>query len=103
LTPRRSFPPKIATFADDQMTRHALRGAALSFRSDPFLTDPNASFVYYPDALIVIENGTIVAVEDASQAKGTGDLPVTHFPDALILPGFIDTHVHYPQTEMIAS
>ena len=30
-------------------------------------------------------------------------LPGEHFPDLLILPGFIDTHIHYPQTQVIAS
>lgn len=84
------------------MSRHALRGAALSFRSDPFLTDPDSSYVYYPDALIVIEDGRIASVGDA--AAGTPDgVPVTHFEDAVILPGFIDAHVHYPQTQMVAS
>jgi guanine deaminase len=28
---------------------------------------------------------------------------VDHYPDALILPGFIDAHIHYPQTQVIAS
>src|SRR3546814_20812702 len=28
---------------------------------------------------------------------------VDHFPDALILPGFIDAHIHFPQTQVIAS
>jgi guanine deaminase len=88
---------------DTQMSRHALRGAALTFRADPFLTDPAESYVYYPDALIMIEEGKIAAIEDAAQARVPADLPVSHFPDALILPGFIDAHVHYAQTEMIAS
>jgi len=80
-----------------------MRGAALTFRSDPFLTDPESSYIYYSDALIVIEDGKIASVGDAAQARVPADLPVAHFPDALILPGFIDAHVHYPQTEMIAS
>ena len=41
------------------------------------------------------------------QASCPGDLPadieVTDYRGRLILPGFIDTHVHYPQTDMIAS
>ena len=28
---------------------------------------------------------------------------VTHYQNGLMVPGFIDTHIHYPQTEMIAS
>ena len=28
---------------------------------------------------------------------------VDHYPDCLILPGLIDTHIHYPQTRVIAS
>ena len=31
------------------------------------------------------------------------DIDVIHYNEGLIMPGFIDTHVHYPQTEMIAS
>ena len=29
--------------------------------------------------------------------------PVDHYPDQLILPGLIDTHIHYPQTQVIGS
>ena len=30
-------------------------------------------------------------------------MPVTHHRDALIVPGFVDAHVHFPQLDMIAS
>jgi len=30
-------------------------------------------------------------------------VPLDHFPEALILPGFIDAHIHFPQTQVIAS
>ena len=29
--------------------------------------------------------------------------PVDHYPDQLVLPGLIDTHIHFPQTQVIAS
>lgn len=85
------------------MARHALRGAALTFHSDPFLTDPDRSYSYFPDALILIEDGRIVSVADAGAANLPDGVPVSHFEDSIILPGFIDAHVHYPQTEMIGS
>jgi len=85
------------------MTAHALRGAALTFRSDPFLTEPAGSYTYYPDALIVIEDGRIASIADAATVQTPAEMPISHFENAIILPGFIDAHVHYPQTEMVAS
>ena len=31
------------------------------------------------------------------------DLPVTHWPRLCIAPGFVDLHIHYPQTDVIGS
>jgi guanine deaminase len=83
--------------------RHALRAAALSFHADPFLCErPQDACTWLPDALVVLEDGLIVEVGpfDAGRAEG---LPLTHYPDALIVPGFIDAHIHYPQTQMIGA
>lgn len=30
-------------------------------------------------------------------------MEIIHYSERLIIPGFVDTHVHYPQTEIIAS
>jgi len=85
--------------------RHALRGATLSFHADPFLSDPQASYTHLPDALVVLEDGKIAEVGpyDRLRARVETSMPVAHYPDALILPGFIDTHIHYPQTQMIGA
>ncbi|OVZ64618.1 guanine deaminase [Pigmentiphaga sp. NML030171] len=85
--------------------RHALRGATLSFHADPFLSDPHASYTHLPDALVVIEDGRIAEAGpyDRLRASVEGSMPVAHYPDALILPGFVDTHIHYPQTQMIGA
>ncbi|MEL6816592.1 MAG: guanine deaminase, partial [Cyanobacteria bacterium J06598_3] len=40
-------------------------------------------------------------IEDLTQQYG--HLPITHYPNQLIIPGLIDTHIHFPQTEMIAA
>ena len=80
----------------------ALRGAVVSFHQDPFVVDPADSYTYIEDALVVLEAGKIVSVAPYADASARG-LQVTHYPDAIISAGFIDCHVHYPQTQMIGA
>lgn len=83
----------------------AIRGALLNFKDDPFVRDLQDCMVYLDDAVVVMEGGKIAAVGAADEILPTlpAELPVTRYPDSVILPGFIDSHVHYPQTEMIAA
>ena len=84
---------------------HALRGAALTFRGDPFLMGKDAATHYESDALIILEDGRIKAFGSYASLKHSlqVDTKVTTYTDALILPGFIDLHVHYPQTQIIGA
>jgi guanine deaminase len=81
----------------------AIRGAALSYTKDPFQNPVEDCFVYEADALIVMRDGLITAFGPASEIAATlGDeVPVSRYENSLIMPGFIDCHVHYPQTEII--
>jgi len=81
----------------------AIRGAALSYRKDPFRYPIDECFVYESDALIVMQGGLITSFGDAGAllASLPDDVVVTHYENCLIMPGFIDCHVHYPQTEII--
>ncbi len=83
----------------------ALRAATLTFHADPFLSAPQESYTYLPDALTVIDGGTIKITGPYQDVSVQIDpaLPITHYPDAILVPGFIDTHIHYPQTQMIAA
>ena len=87
------------------MTSVALRGAALSFRADPFLVGSGSAMHYESDALVLIKDGRIDAFGTYAELKGTltADTHVTTYTDSLILPGFIDLHVHYPQTQIIGA
>lgn len=60
---------------------------------------------YYADGLLVIHKGKIVEVGHYAQliSQFSAEDPVNHFEDSLIIPGFIDSHLHYPQYRVIAS
>ncbi|OYQ73835.1 guanine deaminase [Wohlfahrtiimonas sp. G9077] len=82
----------------------AIRGAMLTFHKDPFFHPLDECYTYESDAIIVMDQGIITAVGAASDLLPTlGDLPVTRYENSIITAGFIDSHVHYPQTEIIAS
>ena len=85
--------------------RHALRGRVVSFKSDPFQGSSEDSLDAIDDGLVVIEDGKIAAVGDYAALAPTLDasVVVAHYEDALICPGFVDTHVHYPQMQMIGA
>ncbi len=85
--------------------RHAIRGSAISFKDNPFAKPVSECLVYEEDAIVVIDDGKIVAFGPATDIQPTlaKDIPVTRYTDALIMPGFIDCHVHYPQTEIIGA
>ncbi|CAN5179860.1 guanine deaminase [soil metagenome] len=85
--------------------RHAIRSAAISFRSDPFLSSADAALAYWPDALIVIDGARIESIGDAEPALRDlpADVAVTRYEHSLVSAGFVDAHVHYPQTSMIAA
>ena len=77
----------------------------MHFLSDPDKTANNPCYEYFSDGLLVINNGSVESLSDASQAISTLDpkIEVIEHKNSLILPGFVDTHIHYPQTEIIAA
>lgn len=84
----------------------AYRGRLLHFLADPGLETPaDNSYEWFEDGLLVIENGRVKAVGAAEALLGTlpEGTPVEHWPEHVILPGFIDTHVHLPQLGVIGS
>ena len=83
----------------------AYRASLLHFLDDPDRVAEEDSYQYFDDGLLLIEDGKVVEIGDAVEllAKIPAEVAVTDYADSLIMPGFIDTHVHYPQTEMIAA
>jgi len=82
----------------------AFRGEILHFTGDPALEGP-AAVHHHEDGLLVVSNGRVADCGDAQAllptlAEGTA---VVDHRGKWILPGFVDTHVHYSQTDIIAS
>jgi len=86
------------------MSRTLLLGQTLRFLADPFVEAPASSVAFDSRGGVVIEGGRIVAVgHGADLRRANPDARVVDHGDALIGPGFVDAHMHYPQTAMIAS
>ena len=83
-----------------------LKGQVLSFASSPFEGDP-ASAAHLDEALVIRSSkigGKITDLGSFDALKAAH--PQAHVVDhgnRVILAGFVDAHVHYPQTAMIAS
>ena len=79
-------------------------GQTLAFDADPFAGPPTEAARHERRGAVAMESGRIVAVgpADALVAAHPAAERIDH-GDALILPGFVDAHVHYPQTAIIAS
>ncbi|MFC3568748.1 guanine deaminase [Paracoccus simplex] len=80
--------------------RQLIRGRTLSFHADP--AEVENAFTYHEDGAIVTENGKIAAIGDYASLRDPALPEIDHRPH-LILPGFIDTHIHFPQVQVIAS
>jgi len=79
-----------------------LRGRVLTFCSEPQASDDTQSYSYVEDGAILIINGLIVSVGCYDDLKSDDVEEVDHRPH-LLLPGLIDTHIHFPQMQVVAS
>ena len=86
------------------MTNHLLLGQTLHFTSDPFLTGGVSAARHSGRGGVLIRDGQIAAVGQADDLRRLHpDVAVTDYGNALISAGFVDAHMHYPQTGIIAS
>ncbi|MFT4190114.1 MAG: guanine deaminase [Comamonas sp.] len=76
----------------------AYRAALLRF-------DDRHQALYDADGLLVVgDDGRIAAAGDWASLRHTyAHVPTEHLPGRILAPGFVDTHIHYPQTDVIGS
>ena len=80
----------------------AWRGEILSVPEDPAVAGTGA-IRHFEDGLLVVEDGLVLACgPHAELGESFPDVPVERL-QGLIVPGFVDAHVHYPQIHCIAS
>jgi len=82
--------------------RSAIRGDLLDFVAEPAWGDVEAAAAvrFRPDHWLLMEDGRIVG----AQAEAPDATWTKHdHRGRLVMPGFVDTHVHSPQLDVIAS
>jgi guanine deaminase len=80
----------------------AYRARILHFLQEPAQAGESAA-QYFGDGVVLVEQGYIKDVGSADEVLKDFHGVVEHFPNHLIIPGFVDCHIHYPQTGMIAA
>lgn len=81
------------------------RGTVLHFLRDPGATPDETAWQLYEDGGLLVEDGHVVQVGDAGPllARLPAGSEIVDHRGKLIIPGFVDTHVHSAQLDVIAS
>ena len=84
---------------------HILTGQTLSFHADPLIAGEAASFRHRERGAVVIGDDGRIAWEGerSDLPKAYAGISETDHGQAIIAPGFIDAHLHYPQYRMLAA
>lgn len=86
------------------MSDTLLRGRLLTFHHEPAGPEDTDAYSYIEDGAVLIREGMIAAsgAYDDVAANSQGVKVTDHRPH-LLMAGFIDTHIHFPQVQIVAS
>jgi len=89
----------------EQSRQQAIRGSILHFLEDPGENDRAGAFEYHEDGVLIVEDGLVARVGSARELlpQLSSTTMLTECSGGLILPGFIDAHVHFVQTDIVAA
>lgn len=86
--------------------RKGFRGSLFHSVSDPWTLsgDEHRSAEFFPDGVLITENGKVKAIGDFKDLKSRyPNLEIEDFSGKLIIPGFVDGHIHFPQVRVLGS
>ena len=89
---------------DDTAAGRLLRGRVLTFHREPEGHGDEGAHRYVEDGAILVRGGLIEAVgehRDVAPAVGAAEV-IDHRPH-LLMAGFVDPHIHFPQVQVVAS
>ncbi|MBO0661312.1 guanine deaminase [Jiella sp. MQZ9-1] len=83
----------------------AIRGRLLSFDADPAVEAEPHAVMFLEDGIVVVKDGVIVEIGEgpALARRLPPGVPLVDHRPHLVMAGFIDPHLHMPQTQVIAS
>ncbi len=87
------------------MTVKAYKASIFHMTADPSIVGTEDAHEYFADGMLVVENGITLQAGHRTEIEPTlpeGTEIIDHTGN-MIVPGFIDTHIHFPQLDMIAS
>ncbi len=89
----------------DSKTAKVILGRTLSFHEDPEDVGEAKCYRFEEQGAVVVgPDGRIIWSGDRADLPGAfARLPREDYGTAIVLPGFIDTHVHFPQHRMLAA
>lgn len=86
------------------MSETLLRGRILTFHREPASPDDAGAYSYVEDGALLMRDGTIAGSGTYDDIVGLSSSAtvIDHRPH-LLMAGFIDTHIHFPQVQIVAS
>ncbi|MCQ0093470.1 guanine deaminase [Roseovarius sp. M141] len=86
------------------MTNTLLRGRVLTFHREPARPDDSDAYSYIEDGAVLMRDGLIAASGNYQDvAVDAGDAEIVDHRPYLLMAGFIDPHIHFPQVQIVAS
>jgi guanine deaminase len=101
-----NYLPRLHLFlkGNASMTDTLLRGRLLTFHHEPKGADDRDAFSYEEDGAILMRDGMILASGDHQDVSALcRDVSVVDHRPHLLMAGFIDAHIHFPQVQIVAS